>query len=89
MKMKLFVFSLIMLLLLTGLEAGCSRTPPLTAPELDFGSELEALEPITPDLRDIDVGNVELPLDLLGTIEVVTDVSPPVSSFDLSLPPTE
>jgi len=89
MKMKLFVFSLIMLLLLAGLEAGCSRTPSLTAPELDFGSELEALEPITPDLRDIDVGNVELPLDLLGTIEVVTDVSPPVSSFDLSLPPTE
>jgi len=89
MKMKLFVFSLIMLLLLAGLEVGCSSTPPLTAPELDFSSELEALEPITPDLGDIDVGNVELPLDLLGTIEVVTDVSPPVSSFDLSLLPTE
>ena len=89
MKTKLFVFSLIMLLLLVGLAVGCGRASQLEAPELDFGSELEALEPITPDLGDIDVGNVELPLDLLGTIEVVTDVSPPLSSFDLSLPPPE
>ncbi len=82
MKMKLFVFSVIMLLLLVGLTVGCGRASQLEAPELDFAVELEALEPTTPDLGDIDVGNVELPLDLLGTIEVETDVSPPPTSFD-------
>ena len=89
MKTKLFVFNVIMLLLLVGLVIGCGRVSVPEAPELDFAVELEALEPITPDLGDIDVGNVELLLDLLGTIEVVTDVSTPVSSFDLSLSPTE
>ena len=89
MKMKLFVFSVIMLLLLVGLVVGCRRVSLPEAPELDFAVELEALEPITPDLGDIDVGNVELPLDLLGGIEVETDVSPPLASFDLSLAPSE
>jgi len=55
MKMKLFVFSLIVLILLVGLGVGCSSTPPLDAPELDFSVELETLEPITPDLGEIDV----------------------------------
>ena len=90
MKMKLFVLGVITLLLLVGLVVGCGRTsqPEASeldlpeAPELDFAIELEALEPITPDLGEIDVGNVELPLDLLGTIEVETDVSPPSTSFD-------
>lgn len=89
MKTKLLVFSLIMLLLSVGLGVGCGRASVLNAPELDLTAELEALEPITPDLGEIDVGNVELSLDLLGTIEVETDVSPPLSSFDLSLPPSE
>ena len=89
MKRKLFVFSLIMLLLLVGLGVGCRSASPLNAPEMDFTAELETLEPLTPDLGEIDVGNVELLLDLLGTIEVETDVSPPLSSFDLSLPPPE
>ena len=89
MKMKLFFSSLLMLLLLANLGIGCSSTPPLDVPELDFSAEWETLEPITPYLGEIDVGNVELPLDLLGTIDIETDISPPITSFDLSLPPTE
>ena len=89
MRTKAVVSGLITILLLVSLAVGCGRAPLPEAPELDFAVELEALEPIIPNLGEIDVGYVEPPLDLLGTIEIETDVSPSLASFDLSLPSPE
>jgi len=99
--MRLLVIGLAAFLLV-GLVTGCGSVsapaptvsvpvPTLTevglqAPEIDFTTELKAAEPIMPDLGEIDVIDLELPLDqLVDSIDVGEYVSPSLDSFDLSL----
>ena len=69
MKMGFSVICPVLLLLVVGFGASCGSPSLPEAPELDLTNELEALEQITPHLGDIDVGMVEIPLDLFDDIE--------------------
>ena len=75
-----------MLLLLAGFWAGCGGSSIPEAPELDIAEELESLEQITPDVDDIDVGLVEIPLDMFEDFDFDTDLSLSPDSFDFNLP---
>ncbi|MFC1949412.1 hypothetical protein ACFLW0_04490 [Chloroflexota bacterium] len=89
MKMKLSIICLVILLLLAGFGASCGSSSLPEAPELDLADELNNLEQIIPDLSDIDVGIVEIPLDIFGDIDFDTDLSLSSESLDLTLPYSE